>query len=97
MEVLMDMKQSLAIAVFVVVAIAPVVALVNLLMRERRQKVGYNYSGGGYADTTGTFPGQASDPSPFSGSHGGHHCPSGDSTSGDSGSCGGGDSGGGGD
>lgn len=95
-EVLMDIKQSLELAVLVIAAIAIVASLFNLLTRERRPKIGYTYSGSGYSDGTGSFPGQGTDPSPFSGSHGGHHCTHSGSGSSDGGGCGGGDGGGGG-
>ena len=86
----MDMKQSIELAVFVIASIALVAALLNVLMRERRQTVGYNDSGGG--DWNSGSSGTSSDPGPSSGSHGCSH----GSSSSDGGSCGGGDGGGGG-
>ncbi|TXN41379.1 hypothetical protein FV233_25255 [Methylobacterium sp. WL7] len=92
MEVLMDMKQSIEIAVFVIAAVALMAAILNLLMRDRRPQVGYTYSGSGEWDGSYGSSNSSSDPGSSSG---GHSCSHGGS-SGDGGSCGGGDGGGGG-
>jgi hypothetical protein len=93
MEVLMDMKQSIEIAVFVIAAIAIVASFFNMLTRERRVKVGYIYNGGG-SGGDGSYGGSNYSTDTGS-SSGGHGCSHGGSSS-DGGSCGGGDGGGGG-
>jgi hypothetical protein len=96
MEVPMDMKQSLELAVLVIAAIAIVASFFNMLTRERRVRVGYIYNGsgsGGEGSYGGSNP--STDTGSSSGGHGDHGCSAGGFSS-DGGSCGGGDGGGGG-
>jgi hypothetical protein len=95
MEVPMDLKQSIELAVFVISAIALIASFFNMLTRERSAGIGYIYNGSGGGDGRRGSSNSTSDPCPSSVSHGGHGCSGGGSSS-DGGSCSGGDGGGGG-
>jgi uncharacterized membrane protein YgcG len=95
MEVLMDRKQSIEIAILVLAAVGLIASVFNLLTREKARRVGYTYSGSGYWDENTVSPGPGTDPSPTFSNHGSHNGSHGGSSS-DGGSCGGGDGGGGG-
>lgn len=85
----MDMKQSIEMAVFVIVAIALIASFFNLLSRERRREVGHTYGSGGDVDWNSGSSNSSSDTGFSSGGHSGSNCSDGGSFS-DGGSCGGG-------